>query len=238
MTRKSEIDELMAEAAARDAEKGRRGVRTMPEELMSAIADSPLDLPRVVIPASVAALIEERAEGAQPIPGPRPRLERRADFSETAEVAVGPPPPEVAPWGGRWEQDELGVDIAALMQPDEQAGEGVGLALTAAWAAIAPVPKYTQDALDFGELPRTVRTVPGASAGMGLPGVPGWSLPRRTRSLRSRRSWPVLRQMAPLPRRTANACRRPIPMGGSVAISKAKCDQVGANNQLISPCGG
>jgi hypothetical protein len=134
-------------------------VRTMPEELMSAIADLPLDLPRVVIPASVAALLEERADGAQPVPGPRPRLERRADFREMAEVTAEPPPPEVAPWGGRWEQHELGVDIAAIMQPDEQAGEGVGLALTAAWAAIAPVRQYTQDALDFGEPPRTVGTV-------------------------------------------------------------------------------
>jgi hypothetical protein len=131
-------------------------VRTMPEELISVMEDAPLDLPRVVIPASVAALIEERAEGAQSVPGPRPRLERRADFSETAEVAAGPPPSQVMPSVGRWEQHELGVDIAALLQPDERAGEGVGLALTAAWAAIAPVPQYTQDALDFGELPRTV----------------------------------------------------------------------------------
>ena len=126
---------------------------------MSAIADLPLDLPRVVIPASVAALIEERGEGAPGIAWPRPRLERRADFSEFAEVAPGPPPTEVAPWGGRWEQSELGVDIAALMEP-EQAGEGVGLALTAAWAAIAPTPKYTQDALDFGNSVATKHSVP------------------------------------------------------------------------------
>ena len=161
----------MAEAAARDAEKGRRVVRTMPEELMSAIADAPLDLPRVVIPASVAALIEERGEGAPVIAGPRPRLERRADFSETAEIPVGPPPPEVAPWGGRWEQHELGVDIAALMQSDEQAGEGVGLALTAAWAAIAPMPKFTQDALDFGNSAAT-RQIPGPRVRRGRPRPP------------------------------------------------------------------
>ena len=55
--------------AAKDTQKGQRRERTMPEELLSAIADSPLDLPRVVIPPSVAALLGERAEGPPAIPG-------------------------------------------------------------------------------------------------------------------------------------------------------------------------
>jgi hypothetical protein len=147
VTRKSEIDEQMAESARATGTKP-RGVRLMPEELLSPVSAAPPDLPTVVIPASVAELIEEHAPA--PLSGLRPPVEVPADTSETAEIAVGPAPPDTAPWRVREVQGEFDVDIASLFTLEEVQGEGIGLALTAAWAAIAPIPKGTQDALDFG----------------------------------------------------------------------------------------
>jgi hypothetical protein len=115
----------------------------------------------VVIPDSVAALIEERPAALRRIP------------AAVTEVSV-PPRPQPVLLPGRWEQGELDVDIAALLEPETKQGEGVGLPLTAAWAAIAPVPKFTQDALDFGNDLRSA----GAVSRTGRRGVSRRARPR------------------------------------------------------------
>ena len=69
---------------------------------------------------------------------------------------------------GRWAQEELGFDVAALLEQEAEQGVGAGLALTANWMAIAPVTRFTQDALDFGnELPAP--SVPGRVRARGAP---------------------------------------------------------------------
>lgn len=150
VTRKSEIDELMAEQAARDAAADRRQVGAMPDELMFPAVDGVLDLPRVVVPPSVAALI---GQGQEPDPEPRTPLDLPAESAELVPVQ------EV--------QGELDVDVAALMD----GGDGdIGLPLTAAWMAFAPVPTV-QDALDLGEMP-TATKVKAVQRGVRRPRRP------------------------------------------------------------------
>jgi hypothetical protein len=128
----------------------------MPDELRMPAPASPLHLPHVDLPASLAALLKEGSV-VRPI-GLRAAVDVPAETSELADIAVGPPRPETPWWRGRGEQAEFDVDIA-LFGPEECQGEGIGLALTAAWAAIAPIPKGTQDALDFGNSAATTHVV-------------------------------------------------------------------------------
>ncbi len=158
VARKAELDAAL-QAAAEQADAGptRRLEWVMPEELRVGAEAMPLDLPHVVVPDRIAAMLAGKEEHvpSQPL-RPREPVTLPVVAAEVSELAVAPPPriPEPAAWRGHGEQGELDLDVVGLMRARQD--ESISLPLSAAWAAISPTPPYVQDTIDFGELSAAV----------------------------------------------------------------------------------